>query len=76
MAQEFLDGVQVRAGLQEMGSKRMTQRMHGGRGEVELFAGHDDQPLEGGTRHRAGGGASGYRLQGAARAGAPKGLDR
>lgn len=66
MAQEFLDGVQMRPGLQEMGSKRMTQRMDGGRWEVELLASHDDQPLEGGTRHRAGGGvhAPGQRLRG------------
>src|SRR5215471_5986318 len=27
MAQQFLDGVQMRAGLQEMSGKRMTQRM-------------------------------------------------
>ena len=56
MAQELLDRVQVRAGLQEMGGKRMPQRMDGGGREVELFAGHDDQPLEGGTRHGTGGG--------------------
>jgi hypothetical protein len=64
MAQEFLDGVQMRPGLQEMSRKRMTQRMHGGSRKAELFAGHDDQPLEGGTRHRAGGAvhAPGQRL--------------
>ena len=66
MAQEFLDGVQMRAGFQEMGGKGMTQRMHGSSGEVELFAGDDDQPLEGGTGHGAGGGvhAPGQRLRG------------
>ena len=66
MAQEFLDGVQMRPGLQEMRGKRMTQRMHRGIREVELFAGHNNQPLEGGTRHRAGGGvhAPGQRRRG------------
>ena len=28
MAQEFLDGVQMRASFQEMGRKGMAQRMH------------------------------------------------
>ena len=50
MAQELLDGVQMRAGLQQMRGKGMTQRMHRGRREVELFAGDNDQPLQG-TRH-------------------------
>ncbi len=33
----------------------MAQRMDGGVGEVELLAGHDQQALEGRTRHGAGG---------------------
>src|SRR5271157_6548883 len=57
MTQELLDGVQMRAGLQEVGGKGMPQRMHGSCGEVELFAGHNDQALEGGTGHGSGTGA-------------------
>ena len=66
MAQELLDGVQMRAGFQQMGGKGMAQRMHRSGGNVELFAGHDDQPLQGGTGHGRGGRvhASGQRLRG------------
>lgn len=54
MAQEFLDSVQMRPSLQQMSCKRMTQRMHRSSREVELFARHDDQPLQGRTRHGTG----------------------
>ena len=44
----------------------LTQRMHRSRGQIELFAGNDDQALKGGTGHGAGGGvhASGQGLRG------------
>ena len=54
--EQLLDGVQMCAGFQQMGGKRMAQRVDRGGGEVELFAGDDDQALEGGARHGAGGG--------------------
>ena len=52
MAEQFLDRVQMCAGLEKMRREGMTKRMHRSSREVELFARHDDQPLERGTGHR------------------------
>ena len=50
MAEQLLDGVQMRAGFEEMRGKGMTQRMDRSGGKVELFAGQDHEPLQRGTR--------------------------
>ena len=57
MAEQLLDGVQMRARFQQMGGETVAQRMHGGRREVELLAGQDHEPLQRGTGHGTGGGA-------------------
>lgn len=53
VTQEFLDGVQVRPGLQQVRCEGMAQRMHRGGRDVEVFAGDDQKPLQGAVRHGA-----------------------
>ena len=55
MAQQLLDRVQMGAGFQQMGRETVTQRMRGGRREIELLASRDQEPLQRGTRHRRSG---------------------
>jgi hypothetical protein len=55
MAEEFLNRVQMSAGFEEMRGKGMAQGMDGSSRDVELIAGQDHEPLQGGTGHGPGG---------------------
>lgn len=46
VAEQFLDGVQMRACFEQMGSKGMPQRMDFRGREIELFTGGDQEPLQ------------------------------
>jgi hypothetical protein len=55
VAEQFLDGVQMRAGFQQVSGKTVAQGVHRSGRNVEFFASQDEQALQGIMRHGAGG---------------------
>lgn len=55
MTEQLLDRVQMGSGFQQVCGEAMAQRMHRRGRKIELFAGEDDEPLQGPARHGGGG---------------------